>query len=201
MDDACGGRFGSTSSSNSSKTCSSSKKQPHPKSHGVLLPRVGHPGGHHETALPTKRAGIKPHSDIIRDAPERETWNGTQLPRGRDGDAEKEKLANAMASRRGVARTEGDWLEELRIAQIAREQESVRQKKQNERKRMQNATPDVLYREVTKEIDERWEFLEQMRAVGKGETHRVRVEGEIGERVRQLKRLDEMIRAEEAVGV
>jgi len=89
----------------------------------------------------------------------------------------------------------------LRIAQIAREQESVRQKKQNERKRMQNATPDVLYREVTKEIDERWEFLEQMRAVGKGETHRVRVEGEIGERVRQLKRLDEMIRAEEAVGV
>ena len=55
-------------------------------------------------------------------------------------------------------------------------------------------SPDDLCDELAREIDERWAFLDAVTRAGRGGEHRARVMGEIAQRVRQMKRLDEMIR-------
>ena len=191
LDDASVGRFGTNNSASTSE-----RKYSHPKSHGVAVPRVGVPGGANPVAVPKYRAGIKPHSSIIRDVPGRELWNGTQTVKGRDGDAEKERLANAM-SRQSAGRTAEERIKETGILELQHAQELARTEKQKERQRMQHASADALYDEISKEIDERWEFLETMTRAGKGDEHKPRVMGEIAQRVATMKRLDVMIREEE----
>jgi len=54
----------------------------------------------------------------------------------------------------------------------------------------------LLFESIEKEIAERQTFLEEMRFLGQGSKHEAVIKGEIAERVRELKRLDAMLRAQ-----
>eukprot|EP00756_Hemistasia_phaeocysticola_P003692 Hpha_TRINITY_DN12390_c0_g2::TRINITY_DN12390_c0_g2_i1::g.155830::m.155830 len=54
-----------------------------------------------------------------------------------------------------------------------------------------------LFAEISQEVDERKEFMDQMRELGKSKQYEKQIKLEVGERVQQLRRLDAMIREEE----
>lgn len=58
-------------------------------------------------------------------------------------------------------------------------------------------TTKALYVKIVAEIDERKEFLEEMRSLGKAKDYEVRIRQEISQRLAELKKLDRII-AEEA---
>lgn len=190
LSDASVGRFGA-----SSRNAGSVSRTPHPKAHGVVAPRVGRAGASAPPEIPAYRAGIKPREAIARDAPERETWNGTQTRRGVDLEAEKAKLAATMARPGFSTRraSDADRAEEERLDTHARAVERARDATVARRETLRNLSPDDLCDELANEIDERWAFLDAMTRAGRGDEHRARVTAEIAERVRQMKRLDELI--------
>ena len=57
---------------------------------------------------------------------------------------------------------------------------------------------ETLFGQVAREIEERDEFLAEMRAAGIGARYETAIRAEIAERVRVLRRLDGTIRSEEA---
>jgi hypothetical protein len=166
----------------------------------VVAPRVGRAGTSTHPEIPAYRAGIKPRETIVRDAAhyKRETWNGTQTRRGVDAEAEKAKLAASMARRSFSTRreeTEDVSERERRATEEARlrEHEARRDERIARRDALRTMSPDDLCDELAKEVDERWAFLDAMTNAGRGDEHRARVTAEIAERVRQMKRLDELI--------
>jgi hypothetical protein len=169
----------------------------------VVAPRVGRAGASAPPEIPAYRAGIKPREAIARDAPERETWNGTQTRRGVDLEAEKAKLAATMARPGFSTRraSDADRAEEERLDTHARAVERARDATVARRATLRNLSPDDLCDELANEIDERWAFLDAMTRAGRGEEHRARVTGEIAQRVRQMKRLDEIIQKNTHLGV
>lgn len=169
----------------------------------MVAPRVGRAGASAPPEIPAYRAGIKPREAIARDAPERETWNGTQTRRGVDLEAEKARLAATMARRGFSTRraSDADRAEEERLDTHARAVERARDATVARRETLRNLSPDDLCDELANEIDERWAFLDAMTRAGRGEEHRARVTGEIAQRVRQMKRLDEMIQKNTHLGV
>lgn len=198
LSDASVGRFGA-----SSRNAGSVSRTPHPKAHGVVAPRVGRAGASAPPEIPAYRAGIKPREAIARDAPERETWNGTQTRRGVDLEAEKAKLAATMARPGFSTRraSDADRAEEERLDTHARAVERARDATVARRETLRNLSPDDLCDELANEIDERWAFLDAMTRAGRGEEHRARVTGEIAQRIRQMKRLDEIIQKNTHLGV
>jgi len=161
---------------------------------------VGRAGTSTHPAIPAYRAGIKPREAIARDARHyaRETWNGTQTRRGVDVDAEKAKLAASMARRSFSTRREEtdhdpDVVSERLLKERLREHEARRDERIARRNALRHMSPDDLCDELAKEVDERWAFLDAMTRAGRGDEHRARVTAEIAERVRQMKRLDELI--------
>ena len=193
LNDASVGRFGA-----SSRNAGSGSRPPHPKAHGVVAPRVGRAGTSAPPEIPAHCAGIKPREAIARDAPERETWNGTQTKRGVDLESEKAKLAATMTRRSFELSTrDGDArqnAEEERRATLALREQRRRDATAARRTALRDMSPDDLCDELAREIDERWAFLDAVTRAGRGGEHRARVMGEIAQRVRQMKRLDEMIR-------
>ena len=51
-----------------------------------------------------------------------------------------------------------------------------------------------LHRQITEEIRERQEFLAQMTALGRGAEHETAIRAQIGDRMRDLRRLEQMMR-------
>eukprot|EP01065_Artemidia_motanka_P016014 TRINITY_DN19735_c0_g2_i1.p1 TRINITY_DN19735_c0_g2~~TRINITY_DN19735_c0_g2_i1.p1 ORF type:complete len:243 (+),score=82.26 TRINITY_DN19735_c0_g2_i1:44-730(+) len=54
-----------------------------------------------------------------------------------------------------------------------------------------------LFDEVQREIEDRKEFLSEMRSLGKAKPHEAQIKSEMAERVRQLRRIDALIKDEE----
>ena len=113
-------------------------------------------------------------------------------------ESEKAKLAATMTRRSFELSTrDGDArqnAEEERRATLALREQRRRDATAARRTALRDMSPDDLCDELAREIDERWAFLDAVTRAGRGGEHRARVMGEIAQRVRQMKRLDEMIR-------
>ena len=118
--------------------------------------------------------------------------------------AKRELTSAILRSARGFSTrraSDADRAEEERLDTHARAVERARDATVARRETLRNLSPDDLCDELANEIDERWAFLDAMTRAGRGEEHRARVTGEIAQRIRQMKRLDEIIQKNTHLGV
>ena len=156
---------------------------------GVVFPVVGRrrPDPH---APPDRFAtGIRTKEAIAAANPRApEPWTGRGVPRGRDNDAEKARLQRRM---------ELHGKETLppprRLSEMARDGRELEPTPPMRKTRVQEM--EEMFSAIVGEIEEREEFLAEMRELGRAERYEREIAAEVAERVNQLKGLDEALRS------
>ena len=117
-----------------------------------------------------------------------EPWTGRGVPRGRDNDAEKARLQRRM---------ELHGKETLppprRLSEMARDGRAPSPPPPRRKTRVQEM--EEMFSAIVGEIEEREEFLAEMRELGRAERYEREIAAEVAERVNQLKGLDEALRS------
>ena len=117
-----------------------------------------------------------------------EPWTGRGVPRGRDNDAEKARLQRRM---------ELHGKETLppprRLSEMARDGRELEPTPPRRKTRVQEM--EEMFSAIVGEIEEREEFLAEMRELGRAERYEREIAAEVAERVNQLKGLDEALRS------
>lgn len=156
---------------------------------GVVFPVVGRrrPDPH---APPDRFAtGIRTKEAIAAANPRApEPWTGRGVPRGRDNDAEKARLQRHM---------ELHGKETLppprRLSEMARDGRELEPTPPRRKTRVQEM--EEMFSAIVGEIEEREEFLAEMRELGRADRYEREIAAEVAERVNQLKGLDEALRS------
>ena len=117
-----------------------------------------------------------------------EPWTGRGVPRGRDNDAEKARLQRRM---------ELHGKETLppprRLSEMARDGRTLEPTPPRRKTRVQEM--EEMFSAIVGEIEEREEFLAEMRELGRAERYEREIAAEVAARVNQLKGLDEALRS------
>ncbi len=155
---------------------------------GVVAPVVGR--RRPDRAPPDRLAsGIRTKDAIAAANPRApEPWTGRGVPRGRDNDAEKARLQRRM---------ELHGKETLppprRLSEMARDGRELEPTPPRRKTRVQEM--EEMFSAIVGEIEEREEFLAEMRELGRAERYEREIAAEVAERVNQLKGLDEALRS------
>ena len=138
------------------------------------------------TNRPVRTAEPLTSNDTHPRAPE--PWTGRGVPRGRDNDAEKARLQRRM---------ELHGKETLppprRLSEMARDGRELEPTPPRRKTRVQEM--EEMFSAIVGEIEEREEFLAEMRELGRAERYEREIAAEVAERVNQLKGLDEALRS------
>eukprot|EP00877_Chromochloris_zofingiensis_P007945 jgi/Chrzof1/3403/Cz12g24020.t1 len=140
----------------------------------VKVPKVGVNCGTVPTTLPAHKPGRKQHKAILADNPPEQEAAFYPAP-GIDREAEKDRLSALFQHGR-------QGLQEM-------QEEQQRQAAAASRAKPQLDTKEQLIDQIIDEISERREFLQSMRANGRGQEYEATVKAEVSQRLAQLRRL------------
>ncbi len=154
---------------------------------GVVFPVVGR----RRPDPPPDRfaSGIRTKEAIAAANPRApEPWTGRGVPRGRDNDAEKARL-----QRRMELHGKETPPPPRRLSEMARDGRELEPTPPRRKTRVQEM--EEMFSAIVGEIEEREEFLAEMRELGRAERYEREIAAEVAERVNQLKGLDEALRS------
>ena len=145
-------------------------------------------------------AGLFAYTCMLMNRYHRELSTQPAPTLGRDNEAAKDELAAQMqyrgmnAQQRMAARVEHEHRAGGVMGQQGRRagEEGVAHASRS-KERQTSISADDMCDDIQREIDERWQFLAEMQAAGKGDQYRAQIRSEIAQRVTQLKRLDALI--------